>query len=101
MLTVENFIIIKKLQFYHHLNSLEDVTLAKEVFEAQKDGELPGLVTECLSFMNDCDITLDPACVSKSVWNKHIKYKIHLQRVGSIKRLDIIVLYYDKNIDPY
>ena len=31
ILSVENFIIKKKLLFYHHLLSLDDVTLAKEV----------------------------------------------------------------------
>ena len=47
LLTVENFIIKKKLSFYHHLKSLNDDALAKEVLEIQEENGFPGLAAEC------------------------------------------------------
>ena len=46
-------ILQKKLCFLHHLSSLPDSSLAKEVYNLQKQLNLPGLVTECSKIFND------------------------------------------------
>ena len=40
-----------KLLFFHHVAMLPEYTLAKEIFETQKNLHLPCLLTECRSFM--------------------------------------------------
>ena len=40
-------IIKRKLLFFHHLATLSTGSLAKEIFEVQKQMNLPGLVSEC------------------------------------------------------
>ena len=94
LLTVENFIIQKKLLFYHHLLTLNDDTLAKEVLLLQEENELPGLVLECKEHLSQLDITSDPRCYSKLLWTRIIKYNIHkfnrsqlLDRIKTYKKL--------------
>ena len=77
ILSVENFIILKKLLFYHHLLSLDDDTLAKEIISIQIKEKLPGLASECTSFLCELNINCDPLSYSKVQWNKQIKLKIH------------------------
>ena len=45
-------VIMKKLNFLWHLDNLEDGALAKEIYEVQKCQNLPGLVQECLEFLD-------------------------------------------------
>ena len=62
-------ILKKKLLFLHHLSTLPDQSLAREIFEIQKIFEFPGLVQECretLLKMGTTDITK----FSKSQWKK-------------------------------
>ena len=44
-------IILKKLMFLHHLKSLDDSTLAKQVLIVQDTNLLPGLVAECKEYI--------------------------------------------------
>ena len=43
IMSAENLIIMKKLLFYHHLLSLDDDTLAKEIINIQIEGKMPEL----------------------------------------------------------
>jgi hypothetical protein len=45
-------VIQAKLIFLWHLDNLEDGTLAKDILEVQKTQHLPGLVQECLEWIN-------------------------------------------------
>ena len=95
ILTVENFLILKKLSFYHHLLTLSDSALSKEILMIQKENALPGLAAVCSGLLDDLDIVTDPSSYSKSVWNKLIRRKIHaknrsdlLNRIRSYKKLE-------------
>ena len=72
---IEYRILEKKLLFLHHLATLPEDTLAREVFEVQKKLALPGLVQECQQFLVRFGIT----CVgqyTKLQWKRLIKGKI-------------------------
>ena len=95
ILTAENYIIMKKLLFYHHLNSLDEECLAKEIFTIQREKSLPGLVKECLSFLSDLGIQSDPSYYTKNQWKKIIQKSLHekngvelLARMESYKKID-------------
>ena len=94
-LSNENLVILHKLLLLHHLVSLPEVSLAKEVILRQKEEELGGLVKECDSFMEQLGIQVDPASVSKIKWAKLCKFHLHLknkedllQQISSYKKLD-------------
>ena len=77
VLSVENFIILKKLLLYHHILSLDDNVLAKEIITIQIEKEMVGLAAECSSFLRELNLYNDPLNYSKVQWNKIIKQKIH------------------------
>ena len=65
-------IVQSKLLFLHHLATLDDDSLAKQVYNVQKRLELPGLVEECQEYLikfGICDITK----YSKTQWKTLIK----------------------------
>ena len=65
-------IVQSKLLFLHHLATLDDDSLAKQVYNVQKRLELPGLVEECQEYFikfGICDITK----YSKTQWKTLIK----------------------------
>ena len=76
-LLVENFIIKKKLLFYHHLCGLHDDTLAKQVLSKQREHSLPGLNKECEELLEDLSIEDDPTYYSKVQWKKLVQEKVH------------------------
>ena len=86
---------MKKLLLYHHLLSLDNDTLAKEILNIQIEEKLQGLASECSSFLCELKIYNDPLFFSKSLWNKQIKSKIHeknrselLNRIRSYSKLE-------------
>ena len=90
----ENFIILRKLLFLHHLATLPGSALAREVYELQKE-DSSAFVLECKTYMNSLDITVDPGSFSKYTWRKLILRKIHsknkselLSLLDSYKKLD-------------
>ena len=91
ILSVENFIILKKLLLFHHILSLDDDALSKEIMMIQIKKELPGLAAECLSFLRDLNMDPDPLVYSKLHWNKTIKLKLHER--NRIQLLNQIKLY--------
>ena len=49
---IEYRILMKKLLFLHHVVSLNEGSLAREVYEVQSKLKLPGLVEECQMFLD-------------------------------------------------
>ena len=90
-------LMLHKLQFLWHLVSLPETSLAKEVYNLQKgDKNLPSLVNECELHLEELDIHIDPASVTKKEWKKVITSKIHqknkdslLLQIQSSRKLDI------------
>ena len=92
----ENFLMLKKLLFVHHILSLPDTAVAKEVDLVQKEKGYPGLASEADAFLQRLDIPLDPTCFSKAGWKKEILARIHrknkeelLSQIRSYKKLDV------------
>ena len=65
----------KKLLFLHHVASLPDTALAKEIYNVQVQLALPGLVQECEEFLVKCQIT-DVRNYSKCRWKTLVKFNI-------------------------
>ena len=87
---------LKKLLFVHHILSLPDTAVAKEVDLVQKEKGYPGLASEADAFLQRLDIPLDPTCFSKAGWKKEILARIHrknkeelLSQIRSYKKLDV------------
>ena len=67
-------IISKKLEFVWHLVNLEDGTLAKEVMTIQKTQKLPGLVKECIDWIEEYKLPdVFTQKMSKTQWKKAVK----------------------------
>ena len=69
---IKNQILLKKLLFFHHISTLPDSCLAKEVYILQKELHLPGIFSECKSFLNEnglCKIEQ----FTKLQWKKKVK----------------------------
>ena len=73
---IEYRILMKKLLFLHHVVSLPEGSLAREVYEVQSKLKLPGLVEECQMFLDRYRIT-DVASFSKMQWKKLVKVRIN------------------------
>ena len=92
----ENYIILRKLLFLHHLATLPDQSLAKEVYLLQKEEkDLPGLVRECEGYLSELGMNSDPSSFTKRQWKLTIRDRINrknkeeiLQQVRSYKKLD-------------
>ena len=65
-------IIKRKLLFFHHLATLTTGSLAKEIFEVQKDLNLPGLVSECIDILTKAGIQ-NVESYSKPQWKALVK----------------------------
>ena len=68
-------ILQSKLLFIHHLETLPDDSLAKEVYDVQQRFAFPGLVQECNDFMVTFGITRIQQ-YSKIRWKTLVKNKI-------------------------
>ena len=66
----------EKLNFLWHLKNLDEASLAKEIFQVQKEYKLPGLVSECLQWiriLNLPNILKDKAIFVGGLVNNLIK----------------------------
>ena len=63
-----------KLLFLHHLTTLPADTLAREIYEVQKELQLPGLIKECECFLVNNGITRIDV-LSQSVPSKKLNYQ--------------------------
>ena len=92
----ENYIMLKKLLFLHHLSTLPSTSLAAEVYQLQKeDSTLPGLVQDCKEYLSTLNIQSDPAEFNKYQWKRKIKEVLHSknkqdlrEQINSYKKLD-------------
>ena len=69
-LRAEDIIAMKKLNLIHHIASLEDNSLAKEIFSVQNEMNLPGLVSECKEIIENLNL---PNIIEQDVrdqWSK-------------------------------
>ena len=76
MLSMEYRVNQKKLLFLHYLVYLDQNTLAKQIFHAQKEYNFPGFVSEgqaLLKFFNLPDIVYEDITVSKLQWKTMVK----------------------------
>ena len=55
-LMMEMRILQKKVLFLHHLKNLQETSLAKKVYRAQKRMNLPGIITNCSFFLAKFDL---------------------------------------------
>jgi len=68
---------MKKLLFLHHLKSLDDKALAKQVFTIQNNQKLPGLVEECKDLIVKYRLpNVIKEEIDKNVWKRKVKQKI-------------------------
>ena len=96
----ENFLILQKLLLLHHIVSLSNNCLAKEVLLLQsEEEELPGLLKDCELHLQQLGIQSDPSSFTKPQWRKKIQYHIHLKnktdlitQINSHKKLDKVKL---------
>ena len=82
LLTMENQIISQKLNLAHHIATLDENSLANEIFVTQKQFKFPGLaqeVSELVTELDLPDITDRNIAVSwsKAQWKKLVKKTIH------------------------
>ena len=68
-------ILKNKLLFLHHVATLPENTLAREIFETQKKLHLPGLLKECHDFMIKSEI-MNFQMYSKQQWKTCVKNSI-------------------------
>ena len=75
---MSNLILLQKLLFLHHLATLPETSLAREVYDLQNQLNLPGLVSECQEFLRDHEFVAIYK-YSKFQWKRTIK-KIILEK---------------------
>ena len=79
-------IILKKLEFIWHLVNLEDGTLAKEVMTIQKMQKLPGLVKECIDWIEEYKLPdVFVKKMSRNLWKKAVKTVIMKENESTLK----------------
>ena len=83
MMSMQWRILEKKLLFLHHVSTLPDNALAKQIYQVQSKLNLPGLVRECREFLIEHHIG-DTRAYTKAQWKKLIKGKIGCQNKLSI-----------------
>ena len=72
---ISNRILQRKLLFLHHLATLPDTSLAKEVYDIQTQLSLPGLVNECQEFLSNHEL-YSIERYTKSAWKRKIKWLV-------------------------
>ena len=72
---MKNRILKKKLLFLHHIATLEEDSIAFQVYSVQKRLELPGLLQECLEFLVKFGI-IDVNKYSSGQWKKLVEKNI-------------------------
>ena len=109
-LLVENYIKMKKLLFFHFLANLSDSSLAKEVFLIQMSEKEPNcLVSECLEYLQELQISVDPEGYSKGRWKSLNKSRIYalnrsqlLTQIEPYRKLDHVKLSSEEyEVKPY
>ena len=76
-------ILKKKMLFLHHVATLPNDTLAREIYEVQNKLELPGLLSECKEFLVVNGVT-DLSKYSKLQWKSMVDRIIKLMNKDDI-----------------
>ena len=76
-------ILKKKLIFLHHVKTLPEESLAKEVVEVQENLNFPGLVQECKEFLSKAGVN-DITSFSKHQWKAKVS-----KMIGQINEADL------------
>ena len=80
-------ILQKKLLFLHHVVTLPDDSLAREVFQVQEELNLPGLLQDCQEFLIERGIN-KLSNYSKIQWNTFVKAEISkLNKANILKKM--------------
>ena len=78
----ENFLLLRKLLFVHHLLSLPDDSLAKNIFNLKEEHEQE---SEYKRLLEAAEIDEDPTHFSKIHWKKHVSRKVHLKNEREVR----------------
>ena len=81
---MKNRILKSKLLFLHHVATLPENSLAREIFETQKNFQLPGLFTECRDFLIKSDL-MNFQAYSKQQWKSCIKKCIQRENEAELR----------------
>ena len=73
----------KEIIILHHVTTLPDTALAKQIYQIQSKLNLPGLVSECQDFLTEHDIS-DISVFTQTQWKKMVKSKIREHNKQSI-----------------
>ena len=84
MFLPENLILQRKINFIHHLATLQEGSLAKEVYMIQKENSLGGIVRETKEHV---DRIGDPVVMSKHSWKKKV-----LQYMKEKNKNDLVLM---------
>ena len=76
ILTIQNRILLQKLNLYHHISCLPHSSLSHRILETMKRLHLPGLYEECRPFLLR-HVILDVASFSKHQWRLFVRHKIN------------------------
>ena len=77
-------ILKKKLIFLHHVRTLPDDSLAKEIVEVQEKSNFPGLVKECQDFLSKAGIN-DITSYSKQQWKVKVSKLVSQANEAELK----------------
>ena len=72
---IKNRILHSKLLLLHHVATLGEDTLAREIFEVQQELNLPGLHLECRNFLVKTGVT-DIKNFTSTQWKKFVKTEV-------------------------
>ena len=81
---IKNRVLQKKLLFLHHIATLPNDTLAREVYDIQDKLELPGLLRECKEFLVVNGVT-NIRSYSKLQWKSFV-----IKKIKSMNKDDIL-----------
>jgi hypothetical protein len=79
-------VVMKKLLFIWHLSNLDEESLAKEIFQVQKDQKLPGLVEECSKWIDILNLpNVLEFKITKPQWKRSVKEAIRKHNEADLK----------------
>ena len=77
----------RKLNLIHHIKSLDDSCLAKEVYEEQLKNNWPGLTQECIEICDILDIpNVTTVELAKGAWKNKVKKAVQNKNSNNLKK---------------
>ena len=84
--TIANQVLLLKLKFLHHIATLEVGNLARDLYEAQVEQNLPGLVAEMQPFLEEFRVQ-DITVYSKQQRKRFLEERTHQRNVQDILKM--------------